>query len=118
MSKLTERFSKGRVIDWCVKTDGLPYHKLKDLVIGATYVCRGVFVTKSEVYGKSPVAITDGALINLPAHLVEEVEEIRKDPEMVQEIKNGLVGMKVYQYDSKQRKDCRSIEWVDVNPEN
>lgn len=117
MSKITSTFTKGAVIDWGIDTKNLPYHKLKDLVIGATYICRGVFVTTSELYGKSPVAITDGALINLPAHLLQEIEKIRKDPEMVAEIKAGLVGMKVYQYDSKQRKDCRSIEWVDVQPE-
>lgn len=115
MSKITSKFSKGATVDWGINTEGYPYHRLKELVVGETYVVRGVFVTSSEQYGKSPVAITDGALINLPQHLVPEVEEIRRDEEMIAEIKSGKVGMRVYAYDSKQRKDCRSIEWVDID---
>ena len=115
MSKLTNKFSKGANIDWGINTEGYPYHRLKEMVVGETYVVLGVFVTSSEQYGKSPVAITDGALINLPQHLVPEIEEIRRDEEMIAEIKSGKVGMRVYAYDSKHRKDCRSIEWVDIN---
>lgn len=114
MSKITAKFNKANV-DWGIDTKDFPYFRLKELAIGQTYKVRGVFITKSELYGKSPVAILDGKLVNLPSHLVPEIEEIRSDEEMIKEIKDGKVGFRIYTYDSKQRKDCRSIEWVDID---
>ena len=80
-----KKHKKG-LIDWGVDTKDFEYFKLSDLFemngADATYVLKGVFINKNKPekqlkeFGASPVGILDDRLINLPNHLLSEVEEI------------------------------------------
>lgn len=109
------KFNKGG-IDWGVKTKGMPYVKLSEFQIGDIRPIRGLFINGKGVFDAHPVAIGKNALIDLPAHLTDAANEIMADPEAVEAIKAGKVGIKVRSYDSDKygKKDCRSVEWVDI----
>lgn len=61
------------------------------------YIVKGVYVYTST-YGDGCFIKSDGFNITLPTHMVETVNNIRKDMESVEEINNGKVGVKIYSY--------------------
>ena len=117
-----KRHKKG-LIDWGINTENFEYFKLSDLfdMNGAdqTYVLKGVFVNKNKTekqlkeYGASPVGILEDKLINLPNHMLEEVEEIMKNPEDVEDIMAGNAVFKIREYESH-GKQCFGIDWQEV----
>lgn len=117
-----KRHKKG-VIDWGIQTEDFEYFKLADLfeMNGAdqTYTLRGVFVNKNKTekqlkeYGASPVGILDDKLINLPNHMLEEVEEILKSKEDIDDILAGNAVFKIREYESH-NKTCYGIDWQEV----
>ena len=70
--------------------------------------------TKGRYGSQAVIAINESTLVNMPAHLLEACEEMRKDPEAVEAINNGQAGFKVYQYSTKTGKTCFSADWVDI----
>lgn len=113
---LMGRFNKGG-IDWGVKTDDMEYIKLSEFPVGDEVIkVRGVFINGKGNFGDHPVAIGENGLIDLPPHLTDVVKEMITDPEVVEAIKAGKVGFKVRSYDADKfgKKDCRSVEWVDI----
>ena len=61
------------------------------------YLITGLYTYKS-VYGDGCFAKSEGFNISLPSHMVETVEEIRKDKESVEQINNGEVFIEIYTY--------------------
>ena len=61
-----------------------------------TYTLKGVFVNKNKPekqlkeFGPSPVGILEDRLVNLPNHMLEEVEEILKDEEDIPDVLTKL----------------------------
>ena len=112
---LMNKFNKGG-IDWGIDTRNLPYKELKDYNVDDIITIKGLFINKKGNFDPHPVAIIDGALLDLPSHLYEAANEILADHEVIEAIKAGKVGVKVRSYDSDKfkKKDCRSIEWVDI----
>ena len=109
------RFNKG-AIDWGMDTKDFPYKDLKEYKEGDIIVIHGLFINKKGNFGDHPVAIMDDALLDLPAHLNDAALDILGDNEVVEAIKAGKVGVKVRSYDADKfgKKDCRSVEWVDI----
>ena len=58
--------------------------------------------------------MNESLMVNLPAHLLEACEEMRKDQEAIDAINNGQAGFKVYHYTSKAGKTGFSVDWVDI----
>ena len=114
-----KRHKKG-LIDWGINTENFEYFKLQDLFEmngeAEVYVLRGVFVNKNKTekqlkeYGASPVGILDDKLINLPNHMLEEVEEIMKCEEDIDDILAGNAKFKIRSYESH-NKTCYGIDW-------
>ena len=105
---------------WAVKLVQPAYTTLADLYAengaGYVYPICAVYINTKGHYGPQPcVAISESMLVNLPPHLLEVCTDMRSDPEAVEQINAGLVGFKIYTYDSKARKGCYSVEWVDIN---
>lgn len=101
-----------------VNTEGFEYKKLEDLIVknGAkhSYKVRALYVNDSK-FGKSPLATIDDCFVNLPNHLVEDVEQIISDDEIVEQINLGKVGFKIYEYTSKKyNKVAYGIEWIEL----
>lgn len=102
--------------------DNFIYVKLEDLFKengkDTIYRVRGLYINNNGYYGKSPLAVLDNCFLNLPQHLVETVEVIHDDEELIQDINDGKMGFKIYEYlNKKQNKRCYSVEWVEIDPE-
>lgn len=112
---LMNKFNKGG-IDWGIDTKDLEYRDLKEYKEGDVITIKGLFINKKGNYDDHPVAIIDGALLDLPAHLNDAALEILADNEVVEAIKAGKVGVKIRSYDANKygKKDCRSVEWIDI----
>lgn len=95
------------------------YTSLADLFAeygaGHVFAIAGIYINTKGKYGpQAVIAINESTLVNLPSHLLEECEEMRKDPEAVDAINNGQAGFKVYQYTSKAGNSGFSVDWVDL----
>lgn len=114
-----KRHKKG-LIDWGVDTENFEYFKLADLFEmngeDEVYTLKGVFINKNKTekqlkeYGASPVGILADKLINLPNHMLEEVEEIMKCEEDIDDILAGNAKFKIRSYESH-GKTCYGIDW-------
>lgn len=117
-----KKHKKG-VIDWGINTENFEYFKLQDLYemngADATYTLKGLFINKNKPekqlkeFGASPVGILEDKLVNLPNHMLEEVEGILKDEEDIESIMNGEAVFKIRQYESH-AKTCFGIDWQEV----
>ena len=114
-----KRHKKG-LIDWGVNTEDFEYFKLQDLFEmngeDEVYVLKGVFINKNKTekqlkeYGASPVGILADKFINLPNHMINEVEEIMKCEEDIDDILAGNAKFKIRAYESH-GKTCYGIDW-------
>lgn len=93
------------IINWGIETDGFPFKKLNELEEGKVYVLRGCFTTPDNGYGMGAVLIIDDALINVPQRYVELVQEIRNDPEVIDQIKAGKAGFRYSVFQSAKYKN-------------
>lgn len=104
-----------------VDTNGFTFKKLVDLYnkdgAGKIYEVKGLFINTKGHYGDNPIAILKNCFVSLPSHLTSEVKDILHDDEDVKSIKLGLVGFRIYTYQSN-NKTCYSINWVDIEPED
>jgi myo-inositol-1-phosphate synthase len=60
-----------------------------------------------------PNAIIEDAIVNLPAHLLDDVNAILQTPEYIQQIKDNKCAMSVYTY-TDDNGEHRSIKWIDI----
>ena len=111
------RHNKGG-IDWGVNTEGFTfisrataYEENADSV----HTLKGLYINTKGNFGDHPVAICDGYMMDLPENLLEDVKEILKNEAEIEEIKSGVVGFKVEEYQSEKfKKTCYGIRWVDI----
>lgn len=89
------------------------YNLVDDKNNQRTYIVHGYFFFDSD-YGKSGAMILDKCNLYLPKHTVEVFEEISKDPEKIQAVKEGKLGITLHAYKSH-GKDCIGINLVDVD---
>jgi len=117
------KHNKG-AINWGIDTEGFEYYKLQDLyeLVGDDDLkLYGLFINSKNHsdYGASCVAILEDRFVNLPQHMIPEIEEILSDAEDVAAIKAGKVGFRIrtYESDKKKGKDktCYSISWIDFD---
>jgi hypothetical protein len=61
------------------------------------------------------IIIKDEMLVDLPAHLTEDVKAILQDAEVIEGIKAGKVGIQIEEYEQKKyKKTCYGIKWVEA----
>lgn len=102
----TIEFQKKRVDngDWnkpCGKTDkGNPI-----------YAVHGYFFFET-VHGDSGALILDDCNLYIPKHLLKLFKDMNE--ENIQAVKDGKLGITLYEYDSKKRADCVGINLVDL----
>ena len=79
------------------------------------YTIWGAYINTGH-YGKQSLLVTDDCYVNLPKHLNEDVEIIRKHTEVIEQINKGKAGFKIYcYYNKKYKKACFSVNWVTVD---
>ncbi len=115
-----DKYNKGGVT-FDIDIKGFRFVALEDLFKrdgGKTiFGIDGLYINKKSSFGDHPVAILikEEFLVDLPAHLVDDVKEILQDPEAIENIKNGKVGFTIHEYDQKQyKKKCYGIHWEDI----
>lgn len=111
-------------IDWNIDSiEGFVFKNLEELykANGADYVypVAGMYINKKSNYGPHGVIIDNVHewLIDVPPHMNEEFIAIMGDPEDVEDIISGKVGIRIYTYiDDKFKKECYNIRWIDLKP--
>lgn len=96
------------------------WKKAKDL-LGKTIAINAIGYHMSTIasYGDSVFAIaTEGYGINLPSWFKETVQEVLKDDESIEQIKSGLVGIKLTPYKTKNGTSTVNIEFVELGINN
>lgn len=104
-------------------TQGFEYRTLEELYKAngkeQEYLVNGLYVNDNSKFGKSPLIVGSSEYINLPNHMVSQIEEIRNTESIVEDINNGKVGFRIYEYHQKAyNKICYSIEWVEMKEDN
>lgn len=85
------------------------------------YKVEGLFINPKGKYGSEPVAILDDCLANLPRHVLKAVQEMLDDNDVINAIKHGKVGFKIYTYKNKytdkddpKKKIFYGVTWLDL----
>ena len=116
---LMSQFNKGGV-RFDVDIESFTFISLKDLYKkspkGEKFVVDGLYINKKSSFGDHPVAILakEELLVDLPAHLTEDVKAILKNEEVVEAIKKQKVGFSIEEYtQDRYKKTCYGIKWED-----
>lgn len=111
------RHNKG-AIDWGVDSNEFPFVDRKDLLkekAEAVHTVLGLYINTKGNFNDHPVAICDGYKVDFPDFMTDEIREILKNQEEIEEIKAGKVGFTLYGYiDNKYKKNCVGVKWVDI----
>lgn len=75
--------------------------------------CHGCFFFDT-VNGASGAMILPQCNVYIPKHLLKTFQDICDDPEKVQAVKDGKLGVSFHKYDSKKRKNCVGVNLVDI----
>ena len=113
-----KRFNKEKLFN--VDCSDFEYYSLEDMYKddNTVYPVRGIYLNNKSLYDPAPVIATDSYYVNLPAHMYEDCKSILQDKTAIADINRGVVGFKIYKYIQKKfNRECYSIEWVDVDPE-
>lgn len=116
MSKITNTFNSNYAFNIDFTKDFVSLKELRDSYEdGHIHLIHGIGINGKSKYGAHPFLETKDSLVDLPKHKLATCEEILNDPEMVEEIKEGIIGFKIKTYiDSKFNKECYTIEFVDI----
>ena len=112
-----EKYGK-KVINWGVDTGDFKFLKMEEVLnaFGSRQKINGLFITTGK-YGEQGVLILADrkVLMNAPSRMVDTFKEILHDEEAIKQIKDGLVGVEIYSYKSKQYgRTCYSINFIDL----
>lgn len=77
------------------------YIKLGELDMSKTYPIEALFINTKGKFGDQGVIISGDYIVNLPNHLTEMIEDMRKDEEMVEAINQRLFDFEIYEFESK-----------------
>lgn len=97
------------------------YHSLKDLYKqngpDQVYTVLSLFISNGR-YGKQPVATTPTFHINLPGHMLNDVENMMMDAEAVDQINSAMAGFKIRTYTNRNGGESYSVEWLDIKADD
>lgn len=115
-----DKYNKGG-ITFDIDIKGFRFVALEDLYKrdnGKTiFAIDGLYINKKSSFGDHPVAIVgvEEMLVDLPAHMTEDVRAMLGDPEVIEGIKAGKVGFVVQEYEQKKfKKTCYGIKWEEL----
>lgn len=113
------RHNRGTRFD--ISIEGYTYKKPSEMVeesgLEKVYQIAGLFINTKGKFGEHPVAIVpdEKALVDLPAHMTDDVRAILESEEDCDAIRDGLVGIRFEIYKSKTyNRDCVGVRWIDL----
>ncbi len=101
-------------------TTNFEYKSLKDLYTEygkeQVYPVTSCHVNTKSKFGDSPVISTLDCHVNLPAHMLQTINDILASSDAIQAINDGCVGFSIYEYvSSTYNRTCYSIRFVDID---
>lgn len=117
MASFAKRFNKGARFNF--DSQGLGYRTLAELYSedgpDVVHMLHAIYINTKGKFADNPVFGTDGALVNIPAHMTDVCREIITDEDAIDDINAGRVGFTVYQYESEKfNRVCYGVNFVDV----
>lgn len=126
MGNYFKKFNKSKKFNF--DTQGLDYFSLEELYEELNETADGnfnpesnpipvkaIYINTKGKYDPAPVVGIDGALVNLPAHLLETAEELINDEKAVEMINQGHCGMVIsYYWMQKYNKTCYTVEFTEI----
>jgi hypothetical protein len=112
LNNVLNRYSNGEFHLFDFEKKDREYINLKDLQVGDTFVIEALFVNTGGNYGPQGVVVTSDLQINLPQHLTDKVEQMKKDADVVNVINERQLAIKVYEYETKQGRKGRSVNFI------
>lgn len=110
------RYNKGG--QWDVQIpEGVEYVKLEAMQ-GTTFTVNGIYFSSKGKYGRSVSVLADGkVMVNLPSHMLRTCEDMVADPEVIEAVNGGKLGMAPYEYlmDAYPGMTFWSGRWVDID---
>lgn len=109
--------------DWGIDTTDFKFHTLKELAEimkknkASDCPIYGMYINSKGKFDDHPVLIIEDALVDAPPHLTEQVREMLKDAEVIEDIKSGKVGITIREYEDKKfsRGTCYSLDFIDYD---
>ena len=112
VNDVLNKYSNGDFPQFDFEKKDREFINLKDLKVGDTFVIEALFINTGGNYGAQGVVVTSDLQINLPQHLTNKVEEMRKDSDVVEVINERQLAIKVYEYETKQGRKGRSVNFI------
>lgn len=112
LSNILNKYSNGDFPQFDFEKKDRQFINLKDLKVGDTFVIEALFINTGGNYGPQGVVVTSDLQINLPQHLTDKVEEMRKDADVVEVINERQLAIKIYEYETKQGRKGRSVNFI------
>ena len=81
---------------------------------GRYITVRGCFLNRGGRFGDSPALICEGFNVNLPSHMLKEIDEIMHNDQDIADINAGKVGAYAYEYTNSRGGKSYSIRWTDL----
>lgn len=85
-------------------SDDLPFTSLEEFIKSGgntTIPVKAVFINNKAQYGPRPVLVSPSFKINLPAHCLEDVQQILNDAELITLINEGKCNFIVSTYEDR-----------------
>lgn len=121
MSYFKDKYSK-KVNEYTFKCENPTYTNLKELftknVSSKIYIVRALYLAEKGKYPHPVAVVDDGVYVDLPAHMMDQVKDMRADSVATDLINSGKCGFTIYEYDSDKRAEkCYAVDFCDIEPE-
>lgn len=114
MGKLTSKHARGTKVFEDEIFNRIQHNvKLSECEVGVEYRVNAVGISTKGNFGDSPFFVSGDTLVWLPKHCTETIKEILADPEEVQEIKAGTIGVEVVAYTDNNGVTRHTVAWFD-----
>ena len=117
MGYFSTNYSHGKKFN--IDSDNFPFCELSELVKEnghKTLTVQGLFTYKTKKNKTRPCLIADSHKINLPDHMLKEVEKLLNDQEAIDLINGGHCGFKTSEYEDTKNGNgtCYSGSFIDI----
>lgn len=110
-----ENFSHGKKFTF--NSDNLPFTTLDEVVKengNKVITVREVFINHKAKYGARPCLVCDTLKINLPNHIVADIQKILDNQDYIDAINNGHCGFQPAQYVDKNGTFRNTGKFIDI----
>lgn len=113
-----EDFKHGKT--FTVNSDNFPFVNIKEIAeengIDKVLKVQGVFTFKGKKGKLRPVLIADGHKINLPDHMLKDIQKLLSKHEYIQAVNDGKCGFQITTYEDTEYGNgtCYSGIFVDI----